>query len=174
VPTGKRTDNDQMIYDFKAARRLAEAEPMTDQPAAQPAPQPAQQPQPAPGKSAADQDFDALPSASEGRDVPPIVPKGPTGPRVSRGAVNADHAPAVGQPAKLAAGPVFGTFRTWAKEFAGRYPRYRVGQTTEADLYHILQSAAAIAKVDVINEDNFHAVTAALETHAKTGQETPI
>jgi len=173
-PTGKKTDNDAMIYDFKTARPLATDTPPAAAPAQPPKPQPAptQAPTQAPtGPSAAEQDFASWPSAADGLKIPPIEPKGGHQPQIGRSAKPADPAPvqpANRRPANIGPGAVGARFREWAKTFAARYPHYRIGKSEDPDLYHILISTASLTGVDTVTEENMLQVIETLEQHAAT------
>lgn len=127
--------------------------------------------------------FDGLPSASAG--LPPYTPPAPQiGPQVSRGATpdpgtrgpgDAGTSPGNGinrRQATLGVGKVGGEFRNWARDFAARNPRYRIGKTEDVDMYHILMSVGSFG-IERIESENLAEVIALLEDHVRAPVQAP-
>lgn len=93
APSGRRTDDGDMIYKFKAARRQGE-----------PAPAPVSNPAPLPQADVeADRRFAELESASAKLSPQPPKPAQAPGPRISSGGAKASDGPAVPDPLRAVA-----------------------------------------------------------------------
>lgn len=88
--------------------------------------------------------------------------------RAASGAPAGGNGKPAARQAALTAGKTAGLFKNWARDFAQRYPRYKLRGSEDADLYHLLMTVGSFGIADITAE-NLADVQARLEAHAERG-----